>query len=138
VQKKRGRASVASLTLAAPTQIEIVDRPKAPHDLTDEEVEVWVSVTSAMAADWFDAGSLPLLSQYCRHVIRSRHVAELIEQATGSPDLSIVDYDRLLKMQQRESAVLASLATKMRICQTSTINQRGNKKPGSGKKPWES
>lgn len=137
MQRKRGRSSLAEITAPKAATIEVVERPKAPHDLTDEEVEVWAAVTASQAADWFDAGSLPLLTQYCRHVVRSRHVAEMIERATSGQELSLEDYDRLLKMQQRESACLSMLATKMRICQTSTINQRGNKKPTTGRKIWQ-
>ena len=44
---------------------------------------------------------------------------------------------RLLKMQQRESVVVALLATKMRLSQQSTTNHRGNKRP-TATKPWES
>jgi hypothetical protein len=47
--------------------------------LSDEEVEVWVAVTNAEPADHFSASTTPLLAQYCRHVISSRRVAELIE-----------------------------------------------------------
>lgn len=137
MQRKRGRASVAALTMTPPTPIQIIERPKAPHDLTDEEVEVWAAVTASMAADWFDAGSLPLLTQYCRHVVRSRHVAEMIHRAMDDKQYTLEDYDRLLKMQQRESAAISMLATKMRICQTSTLNARGNKKQLPGRKPWD-
>jgi hypothetical protein len=137
MQKKRGRTSVAELTVAKTATIQVMDRPKPPHDLSDEEVEVWAAVTSSQAADWFDPSNLPLLTQYCRHVIRARHLGEWIERASSSPDLAIEDYDRLLKMQQRESGAIAMLATKMRISQQSTTNHRGNKKPSQARKPWE-
>jgi hypothetical protein len=45
------------------------------------------------------------------------------------------EFDRLLKIQERESRVIASLTTKMRLTQQATTNHRGNKiEP---KKPWE-
>ncbi len=135
MQNKRGRKSAASLAVLT-RPLEIVERPRAPHDLTDEETEVRAAVTGSEAADWFTPATVPLLAQYCRHVVRARHVAEWIEAATSSKDLSIEDYDRLLKMQARESAALAQLATKMRISQQSTTNHRGNKKQASWK-PWE-
>lgn len=136
--KKRGRKSGASLAIASPIDaIQIIDRQKAPHELTDEEVEVWVSVTSSEAADWFTPGNTPLLTQYCRHVVRARHLAEMIDRATSSKDLEIADYDRLLKMQERESRAISTLATKMRISQQSLTNHRGNKKPSALRKPWE-
>ena len=80
---------------------------------------------------------MPLLTQYCREVVQARRVAELIERATSDPELSIKDYDRLLKMQARQSATIRSLATTMRISQQATTNHRGNKKITSARKPWE-
>ena len=139
MQQKRGRRSAASLVMSASPldAIQIMERPKAPHDLNDEETEVWASVTASEAADWFTPATLPLLSQYCRHVVRARHIAEWIERAQATPDLNVKDYDRLLKMQQRESGAMCQLATKMRITQQSLTNHRGNKKPAAGRKPWE-
>jgi hypothetical protein len=134
--KQRGRVSATALeTLTAP--IQVVQRPNAPHDLNDEETEIWVKVTGCQPADWFDASNLPLLTQYSRHVVQARRLAELVERATSDPELSVSDYDRLLKMQERESRAIATLATKMRISQQSLSNHRGNKKPGSGRKLWE-
>ena len=128
---------MASLTISAPAPLETIQRQKPPHDLTDEEVEVWAAVVDSEPADWFTPATVPILAQYCRHVIHARRVAELIEQATSDPDLSVVDYDRLLKMQERESRAIASLATKMRVSQQSTTNHRGNKRPSPARKPWE-
>jgi hypothetical protein len=137
--KQRGRKSAGALeiaTLAVP--LDRTERIKPPHDLVDEEVEVWVAVVNNEPADWFSPSTAPLLANYCRHVVSARRVAELIERATSDPDLNIADYDRLLKMQERESRCLSSLATKMRISQQATTNHRGNRKPGVVKKPWES
>lgn len=138
VQTKRGRKSAASLEIARPDSIELVERPVCPHDLNDEEAEVWSAVVNRLPADWFPAETQPLLVQYCRSVIQARRVAELIEQATSDPELSVSAYDRLLKMQARCSASIAMLATKMRISQQATTNHRGNKKQVSPAKPWES
>jgi hypothetical protein len=135
--RQRGRPSSASLAVAGPAQIERVERQRAPHDLTDEEVEVWAAVTATEPADWFSPSTVPLLAQYCRHAVAARRIAELIERATGDPALSVKDYDRLLAMQERESRTIATLATKMRISQQSTTNHRGNKHPKAARKPWE-
>jgi hypothetical protein len=134
----RGRTSAASLTVAKVSPVETVERQRPPHDLSDEEVEVWSAVVNSEPADWFSPGNVPLLSQYCRHTIHARRIAELIERATADPDLPVSAYDRLLKMQDRESRAIASLATKMRISQQATTNHRGNKKPTAARKPWES
>lgn len=136
-QAKRGRKSAAALEMVRPAAIELIERPRCPHDLNDEEAEVWASVVDRMPADWFPAETHPLLIQYCRSVIQARRVAELIEQATSDPDLSVSAYDRLLKMQARCSASIAMLATKMRVSQQATTNHRGNKKQISPTKPWE-
>lgn len=137
IGNKRGRVSAAALAVSPLTPIERVERQKPPHDLTDEEVEIWSDVVNSEPADWFTRGTRPLLAQYCRHVIGAKRVAELIEKATSDPKLSIIDYDRLLHMQERESRTVAMLATKMRISQQATTNHRGNKKPSAVKKPWE-
>jgi hypothetical protein len=122
----RGRQSLASLEISGTTSR--LDRPSAPHDLTDEETEVWVVVVESLPADWFGPSTIPLLVQYCRHAVQARRLGQLIEKATGKKDLELADYDRLLKMQQRESMALAALATKMRISQQSTYD-KSKKKP---------
>lgn len=137
MQNKRGRKSVASLATISAGPLETIERQRPPHDLTDEEVEVWAAVVATEPADWFSRSNTPLLAQYCRHVIHARRVAELIERATGDPQLLIEDYDRLLKMQERESRAIATLATKMRVSQQATTNHRGNKRPAAARKPWE-
>jgi hypothetical protein len=135
--RKRGRVSAAALAIAAPAPIETIARQRAPHDLNDEETEVWAAVVNVQPADWFSPATVPLLAQYCRHVIQARRIAELLERATGDKMLTVEDYDRLLKMQERESRAIATLATKMRISQQSTTNHRGNKTAPAARKPWE-
>ena len=136
--KQRGRPSSAALALAPVSRIEKCERQRTPHDLNDEETEVWVAVVNDHPADWFSPSTVPILTAYCRHVIQARRVGELIEKGTSDPALSIKDYDRLLHMQQRESLTIATLATKMRISQQSTTNHRGNKTVSSApRKPWE-
>lgn len=133
-KNKRGRPSAASLAVR---QIEVVERQRPPHDLTDEEVEIWVAIVDCESADWFNSSTKPLLAQYCKHVIQARRISELIERATSDKDLCITDYDRLLGMQARETRALMTLASKMRISQQATLNQRGNKHPTEARKPWE-
>lgn len=122
----------------------VVERQRPPHDLTDEETEIWAAIVDCEPADKFSPATAPLLAQYCRHVIQARRIGEMIEQATGDlhpvtkePTLTVSDYDRLLRMQDRESRAISSLATKMRLSQQATTNHRGNKKPTASRKPWE-
>ena len=134
MEKKRGRASSASLMIASrPT--DIIERQKPPHNLTDEETEIWVAIVNSEEADWFTPATVPLLRQYCRHVVHTNRIAELIERAANSMQLD--DYDRLLKLQERESRICTLLATKMRLTQQSTINKRGHLENTISLKPWE-
>lgn len=137
----RGRRSAASLQLASATVIEIVDRPAPPGDLTAEQKAEWVSITNRLPADWFPRETHGMLAQYCRHVVASRRVAQLVsaieaEMAKTDGEFSIKDYDRLLKMQEREGRAITSLATKMRLSQQSSYD-KSKRKPAVTKKPWE-
>lgn len=124
--KQRGRRSAASLQIAG--VVETVPRQAAPHDLNDEETEVWAAVVNDMPADWFSPATCPLLIQFCRHVVQARRVAELIERGTSDPEFALKDYKALLSMQKEESAMIRILSASMRLSQQSTINARGNKK----------
>lgn len=136
--KTRGRTSAAAteiMAVAAP--LERIQRPDAPYDLTDEQTQEWWAVVNRMPADWFPRETHALLADYCRHVVMARRVAQLIKQAESSESLDVVEYDRLGKMAERESRVIASLATKMRLTQQTTYD-KSKKKPLLSKKPWES
>src|SRR5689334_7593135 len=123
----RGRTSAAELSVISGGGVETIRRPEPPRDLTDEEAEVWRTVVNRLPADWFPAETLPMLAQYARHTIASKRVAAMIEQLDlavaadikdgATPAAAVLDtakmLDRLLKMQERESRCIASLATKM-------------------------
>lgn len=117
--------------------VETIDRPQAPDDLTDEQAAEWWAIVDRMPADWFQRETHGLLAQYCRHVVSARRISQLIEKAIEDPDLSPKDYDRLLKMQEREGRALSALAVKMRIAQQSTSTHRANKGSRGARKPWE-
>lgn len=134
--RKRGRPSAASLVIRQ-NVLDKMERMKAPHDLTDEETEVWVAVVNTEPADWFSPSTAAPLAQYCRHCVAARRVAELIERMTGDRELSVDDYNKLLTMQDRESKAIVNLATKMRMMQQSTATHRGNKRPTISLNPWE-
>jgi len=52
----RGRRSMASL-MVPHNPTEIVQRPDAPYDLTDEQSEEWRAVVSTMPPDHFMRGN---------------------------------------------------------------------------------
>jgi hypothetical protein len=156
----RGRRSAAALTVISGDGISVMPRPKPPAELTSEQAAEWNLVVNRMRADWFTDETLPLLAQYCRHVVAARRVSALIQGLEadlaagryGPPDhgegdeddggeglgFRIKDYDRLLKMQERESRAIATLSTKMRLAQQSTYDKKARKAGNAHvRKPWE-
>ena len=133
----RGRKSKAEIEVKAPAPVEKLDRPDAPYDLTDEQAEEWWAVVNRMPADWFPRETHGMLSQYCRHVVAARRVAQLVEAATTANPVDVDELDKLYKMQEREGRALSSLATRMRITQQTTYD-KSKKKPLARKAPWQS
>jgi len=135
---QRGRKSADSLQVVTPGNVTSLARPEPPADLTPEQADEWWAVVERMPADWFPRETHGLLSQYCRHVVTARRVAQLIQSAEGADDLDIQQLDQLYKMQEREGRALSSLATRMRISQQALIDKRTDKPGKTAKKPWES
>ena len=137
---QRGRKSAAALTVVPnpdPSVLERSERAAPPRQLGGAEREVWRSVVGCLPADWFCGATLPILEQYCVHAVAARHLGGWIERARREPDVRIGDYDRLLRMRERETRAMASLATKLRITPQSTTNHRGHRTDGAARKPWE-
>ena len=134
---QRGRQSQAALTVIAESGIETIPRPHPPAEFSEEQAKEWNEIVNRLPADWFPRETLPLLEQYCRHVISARKVEQLVTQAEQAETLDVVHYDRLLKMRERESRIISSLGTRMRITQHSQYDK--SKKRGSvlTQKPWK-
>ena len=133
-----GRKSAAALQIETTvTPIEVIERPDAPYDLTDEQSAEWWAVVNRLPADWFPRETHGLLAAYCRHVVSARRLAQLISDCEASETFDIDQYDKLLKMQEREGRALSSLATRMRISQQATFDKE-RKKPKQVYKPWQS
>ena len=131
----RGRKSSESLTVIGARGIETIKRPQAPDELTNEQAEEWRAVVDRLPADWFPRETHALLVQYCRHVIASRRIAQLIAVAESGETFDLAEYDRLCNMMQRESRVIASLATKMRLSQQTKFDKE-KKRSVKPNKPW--
>jgi hypothetical protein len=78
-----------------------------------------------------------MLAQYCRHVVAARRIAQLVTAAEKARKMDIDDYDKLLKMQDREGRALSSLATRMRLTHQATVAKDVAHKPGVVDSPWE-
>jgi hypothetical protein len=132
----RGRASAASLAVVGP--VDVVQRPKPPAELTPEQAQEWNQVVAGLPAEWFGRETHAMLAQYCRHVVASRRVSQLIldfEHTEGQMDVEL--YDRLLKMQEREGRAMSALATRMRISQQTTYDKSKRKRASGGARPWD-
>lgn len=138
--KQRGRKSSEHLATVTAMPLRMVH---PPEDLSPEECEVWSRVTATKPSEWWDAGSVPLLAQYCRAVVQSELVAGLVA-STGKAMLTDPDelgrYKELRKIQGALSGEMTSLATKMRLTQQSRYNAKSgdtaSKKGGGPSKPW--
>jgi hypothetical protein len=117
--------------------ITAIQRPEPPAELTEEQAHEWRCVVNRLPAEWFPRETHGLLAQYCRHVVAARRVAQLIAEFEAHEEIDVEQYDRLLKMQEREGRAISSLATRMRISQQSTLDREKRKPVKPQRKPWE-
>ena len=137
----RGRKSAAEIAVIGRNGVAATHRPEPLPELTDEQCEVWRWIVAGYAADRFDRGAQPLLANFCRHVVASRRIAQLIEQAESAETFDVEAWNDLLKAQERQSARMEGLATKLRITpQARYTPQRAatvDGKATAARKPWE-
>lgn len=135
---QRGRKSAVALAVVQTGKIDAIQRPEPPSHLTIDQAQEWIRVVNDMPADWFGQETHELLAQYCRHVVTARRVSVMIEdliQCGGNDWLD--DYDRLLKMQEREGRAMTALARSMRITQQSQYHPEKRRKGSAGvKRPY--
>ena len=133
----RDRKSMAELMVPT-TFAEIIPRPEAPDDLTDEQSEEWHAIVNTMPADHFMRGNFPLLSQLCRHIVASRRIAQLIEQAANEKVLDLKELCTLLQLQAAESATIIRLSRSMRLTQQSIMRAETTRHPTAQlMRPWD-
>jgi len=141
--KQRGRKSSASVSVISANGLEATTRPSPSPELTDEQANEWREIVNSLSADWFPRESLGLLAQYCKHIIASRHIGQLITEMETDEDeeFLISKYDKLLQMQEREGRAISSLATRMRLTQQSVWTAEGagtkNRNRAKSNKPWQ-
>ena len=141
----RGRKSAASSQVAKALvgSLGISQRLAPPVHMSDAEASVWLQVINDQPASSFTDTHSPMLEQYCRHVVQSRVVADMIcafDSAWANDDEGLKRYDKLLAMQEREGRAASSLATRLRITRQA-IDQvtvaRSQINAPKGRKPWE-
>ena len=114
----RGKKSSAGITVKAVATLRT--RLPAPAELTAGQARTWRDVVASRPIDWFDAGSAPLLSAYCRADDAQRVLATAID-AFDLDSLPTTEgsttYRRLLALQEAQGKLLIKLATSMRLSQ---------------------
>jgi predicted chitinase len=83
-------------------------------------------------------GNYALLTQYCRHVIAARRIAQLIEQVAKQKDLDRRELASLLAQQSQESLAIGRLLRSMRLSQQSIMRAETTRHPmGQTRRPWD-
>jgi hypothetical protein len=89
-----------------------------------------------MPADYFILGNLPLLTAYVSHCANADMLAKLMARVDGEKDLD--QWDKLARASYRETASIATLATKMRLCQSARHDKsKRTQTAPAGVKPWD-
>lgn len=121
----------------APKIAAVIPRADAPYELTDEQADEWRAIVNTMPANHFMRGNYGLLTQYCRHVVAARQIAQLIAKQTKSKKLDTELFAQLLIMQRSESRAITMLSRSMRLSQQTTTSQWKNKPVAIVDNPWE-
>ena len=132
----RGKKSASELTACAAGPKSRRQPPQPPQQLCDEGKRAWLSVVNALPPDWFGSETHRLLVQYCNHCAASAQLQEFIQRYPGNSEFQLDEFDRLLKMQEREGRAMSSLATRLRITKQATTH-KDTSKPSKGRRPWE-
>ena len=110
--------------------------------MTEQQARIWEDIVETEPGGWFRPAEEPLLVAFCRHV----HAANLIAKMVDAFDVRNRDpdqLDRLLRMHERETRAMSSLATRMRFTQQARMHPRTAARaeigpgPGSHRKLWD-
>ena len=103
------------MSVVAPLTLQ---RPTAPDDLMPHERELWDKITATKTAEWFDAGIIPLLSEYCRLKTSIDLMAEQIEDFDPKwfgDDAGVKRYKQLTDIRDKAQGRMIALARSMRL-----------------------
>jgi hypothetical protein len=129
----RGRKSIASLTVVSMVGPQ---RPEPPEELTPAQAKEWRAIVASMPSAYFDAGSLPLLVAYVRHVDTANVIARLLRET--DPEVDLPTYARLATMAASQSKSIGDLATKLRLAQSNRFDAKKRISAVSpAAKPWD-
>lgn len=143
--KQRGKKSAAASEVASNVvDIGNAKRPRPPDCLSADEKKLWREIVSVREVDFFEAGSLPLLEEYCRTWTQLRLLGATLKkhgEAWLSDDAGLKRYAKVEGLWDRAQRRQLALATKMRLAQQNRYvpdHTKGRpKKDGGGAKPWD-
>lgn len=140
MKNQRGRKSSASLSVVAEM---VRNRPDPPDSLSDDESRLWREVTATKPPEWWDAGSIPLLTEYCRLKtsvdLVAGEIASFSSAALQEPG-GLKWYKELIGIRDKCQSRLTQLAMKMRLTQQARYDtQKAGRavKSTAARKPWE-
>ena len=134
------RQSAAALAVVRPRML----RAEPPAELSAVEASFWRAVVETKPPEWFLPDTYPLLLAYCRARSASEIIAQQLaafEPAWMETPEGLARYDKLTQIQARQTMLLTTLATKMRLAQqsryTETAANTAAKHGLAGTKPWQ-
>jgi hypothetical protein len=130
---QRGRKSAASMSVVPFVDVAQQKPTDPPTYLTAEQAEIWRGIVAAMKPSHFPIAVHPLLEVYCGCISRARAIEQQLREVDPKTDFK--RYKMLTAMQVRESQLLCSLSTRLRLLKPSSSRQDRHEKPLS--KPWE-
>jgi hypothetical protein len=135
---QRGQKSAQALAALAQNVIE-VPRYEPPVDMPDEQQAIWTRIINRQPAEWFTDANIDLLENYIRHLAGATRINILISKTERKKSFDVDEYDKLLKMRERETRAASSLATRMRLTQQAQYSDRKTQ-PASKtiEAPWNS
>jgi hypothetical protein len=141
------RTSAASAEL---TELTFPAAPmSAPPSLTPEQQRYWTDLVGAFPASRFGPDQVPALMELCCAMARSRQVNEQLDElrelnlnAPGAAgDKRRKMFGQLAKLARAESAQIATLSTKLRLCDQSKTRKDAaearHRALPAGPRPWD-
>lgn len=120
----RGRKSAAELSVVSA----MTDwRPPAPDVLNAAEAELWRAIVNTKPSSWFDAATIPLLTEYCR--LKTSVDILNVRVATAEAELGESGqlpegYVQTVMILDKKQGRMAQLAMKMRLTQQARYEKK--------------
>lgn len=110
--------------------------PQPPAGMSQGAADLWNDIVLSLPADFFQPGDLPLLQAYCTASDRKNQIdAAVLKEGV------ICDGEAHpgLRVSRDEAALMASLAVKLRLCQSSRTRPESAslKAAHTGARPWD-